>query len=593
MSLFVTQPPAKPCSRLVSMGNGVTAAIRSSVGTSVNEAPFSTCAGHRRVRLMADAVNGWLSAAVLVDPQHRRSRTARRLVQDAGQSHGRDTAAPALRFLRKARSASLGTQSYSMRGRELPGTGTRFQPAMNILSPSRKNRATLILWLLESGFILLAGAIAIRLRFLHAPDAQEVFFETGAVRMVVVAALLTMAMAAFGLYQVHVRRTPMDLVLRLVLSFAFGGIALSVIFYLVPQTYIGRGILVITLGLGGIGVAALRFLAEHVLRAETFRRRVLVLGAGRNANLINDRLRRSNDRRTFTLVGFVPMPGQPLLVPEALQIRTDFDLPELAQWLRVHEIVVAPDERRGGLPMESMLKCAQRGVLVTDLSTFFEREAGQITVSVADPSWLVFSGGFDHSMPRRLSKRLFDLIAASALLLVAWPIMLLVAACIWLESGSPIFYRQTRVGENGQYFEIAKFRSMRNDAEKDGVAQWASRDDDRSTRVGRVIRLTRLDELPQLFNVLRGEMSFVGPRPERPQFVDMLNREVRYYSVRHCMKPGLTGWAQLRYPYGSSVRDAEEKLKFDLFYVKNHGLLFDLMILLQTVEVVLFRQGSR
>jgi exopolysaccharide biosynthesis polyprenyl glycosylphosphotransferase len=196
-------------------------------------------------------------------------------------------------------------------------------------------------------------------------------------------------------------------------------------------------------------------------------------------------------------------------------------------------------------------------------------------------------------MPRRLSKRLFDLIAASALLLVAWPIMLLVAACIWLESGSPIFYRQTRVGENGQYFEIAKFRSMRNDAEKDGVAQWASRDDDRSTRVGRVIRLTRLDELPQLFNVLRGEMSFVGPRPERPQFVDMLNREVRYYSVRHCMKPGLTGWAQLRYPYGSSVRDAEEKLKFDLFYVKNHGLLFDLMILLQTVEVVLFRQGSR
>ena len=235
---------------------------------------------------MVDAFNGWLSAAVLVDPPaHRRSRTARRLVQDAGQSHGRDTAGPALRFLRKARSASLGTQSLSMRGRELPGTGTRFQPAMNILSPSRKNRATLILWLLESGFILLAGAIAIRLRFLHAPDAQEMFFETGAVRMVVVAALLTMAMAAFGLYQVHVRRTPMDLVLRLVLSFAFGGIALSVIFYLVPQTYIGRGILVITLGLGGIGVAALRFLAEHVLRADTFRRRVLVLGAGRNANL--------------------------------------------------------------------------------------------------------------------------------------------------------------------------------------------------------------------------------------------------------------------------------------------------------------------
>ena len=464
---------------------------------------------------------------------------------------------------------------------------------MNILSPSRKNRATLILWLMEIGLLLLAGAIAIRLRFLHNPLGEEIFIRDGLARMAVVAALLTVAMASFGLYQVHVRRTPMDLVLRLVLSFAFGGIALSVIFYLVPQTYIGRGILVMTLAIGGVGVAALRFLAEHVLRAETFRRRILVLGAGRNASLINDRLRRRNDRRSFTLVGFVPMPGQPPLVPEALQIRTDFELPELAQWLRVHEIVVAPDERRGGLPMESMLKCAQSGVLVTDLSTFFEREAGQITVSVADPSWLVFSGGFDHSMPRRLSKRLFDLIAAMSLLLVAWPIMLLVAACVWLESGSPILYRQTRVGENGRCFEIAKFRSMRNDAEKDGVAQWASRDDDRSTRVGRFIRLTRLDELPQLFNVLRGDMSFVGPRPERPQFVDMLNREIRYYSVRHCMKPGLTGWAQLRYPYGNSVHDAEEKLKFDLFYVKNHGLLFDLMILLQTVEVVLFRQGSR
>jgi lipopolysaccharide/colanic/teichoic acid biosynthesis glycosyltransferase len=171
--------------------------------------------------------------------------------------------------------------------------------------------------------------------------------------------------------------------------------------------------------------------------------------------------------------------------------------------------------------------------------------------------------------------------------------MLLVAIAVWAESGSPILYRQTRVGERGQTFVLTKFRSMRIDAEKDGVAQWASKDDDRSTRVGRFIRLTRLDELPQLFAVLRGDMSFVGPRPERPHFVNLLNDEIRYYGVRHCVKPGLTGWAQLRYPYGASVRDAEEKLKFDLFYVKNHGLVFDLMILLQTVEVVLFGRGAR
>ena len=171
--------------------------------------------------------------------------------------------------------------------------------------------------------------------------------------------------------------------------------------------------------------------------------------------------------------------------------------------------------------------------------------------------------------------------------------MLVVAACVWLESGGPVFYRQTRVGQSGESFELIKFRSMRTDAEKGGVAIWASKNDDRTTRVGKFIRLTRLDELPQLFNVLRGHMSFVGPRPERPHFVDQLNHEIRYYSIRHSVKPGLTGWAQLRYPYGASVRDAEEKLKFDLFYVKNHGLVFDLMIMLQTVEVVLFGRGAR
>jgi sugar transferase (PEP-CTERM system associated) len=230
---------------------------------------------------------------------------------------------------------------------------------------------------------------------------------------------------------------------------------------------------------------------------------------------------------------------------------------------------------------------------VSELSTFFEREAGMVRLDVADPSSLVFSGGFDHSVPRRLNKRMFDLVAASALLLLAWPVMLIVALVIWHETGMPVLYRQTRVGLNGRPFELVKFRSMHVDAEGDGVARWARRDDDRSTRVGRFIRMTRLDELPQLFNVLRGEMSFVGPRPERPHFVDMLSQEIRYYNVRHCMKPGLTGWAQLRYPYGASVGDAAEKLTFDLFYVKNHGLMFDLMILLQTVEVVLFRRGAR
>jgi sugar transferase (PEP-CTERM system associated) len=232
---------------------------------------------------------------------------------------------------------------------------------------------------------------------------------------------------------------------------------------------------------------------------------------------------------------------------------------------------------------------------VTELAEFFEREAGKIKMDLTNPSWLVFSEGFNISPVRRTVKRAFDVSMATLVLLLGWPFMLLTALAIRLESGrkAPILYRQERVGENGKSFPVIKFRSMRTDAECDGVARWATKNDDRVTRVGRFIRKTRLDELPQLWNVLRGDMSIIGPRPERPQFVDDFNTRIRYYSLRHCVKPGLTGWAQLRYPYGSSFEDAEEKLKFDLFYVKNHNFVFDLAILVQTVEVVLFGRGAR
>jgi sugar transferase (PEP-CTERM system associated) len=458
---------------------------------------------------------------------------------------------------------------------------------------SRKTRAVRFLWLAEVIVLVLAVMAAAWIRFHGDPESHFDFAEQAPVRALLVALFITGAMAAFGLYQVHVRHNRVDFMLRAILSFAFGGMALVVLYYLVPQTYIGRGVLAMSLAIGLVGVVVLRMVSVRLFHVDALRQRILVLGAGKNAELINSRMRRQSDRRSFVVVGFVPVPGQPVLVDEKLHAVPAGSLFDLAQQLQIDELVIAPDERRGGLPMEEMLNCVQRGISVIDLSTFFEREAGMVQLNVVDPSWLVFSGGFDYSTPRRLSKRFFDLVAASLLLLLAWPVMLLVAIAVWAESGSPILYRQTRVGERGQTFVLTKFRSMRIDAEKDGVAQWASKDDDRSTRVGRFIRLTRLDELPQLFAVLRGDMSFVGPRPERPHFVNLLNDEIRYYGVRHCVKPGLTGWAQLRYPYGASVRDAEEKLKFDLFYVKNHGLVFDLMILLQTVEVVLFGRGAR
>ncbi len=458
----------------------------------------------------------------------------------------------------------------------------------------RKANAARILWLLEMLVIIAAVMVAAWLRFQSDPDYGDVFAEGAPLRAALVALFITGAMAAFGLYQVHLRHSRTDILLRIVLSFAFGGIALAVLYYLVPPAYIGRGVLVMTLAASAVGVLLVRLAWARVFQMESLKRRVLVFGAGKNADLINSRMRRKADRRSFTIVGFVPVPGQPLQVTEDMLLRPgEAGLTELVERLNVDELVIAPDERRGGLPMEEMLQCAQHGVSVVDLSSFFEREAGMVQLNVVDPSWLVFSGGFDHSTPRRLSKRFFDLMAGGVLLLVSWPVMLLTALAVWLESGGPVLYRQVRVGERGRHFVLTKFRSMRVDAEKNGVAVWARRDDDRSTRVGKFIRKTRLDELPQLFAVLRGDMSFVGPRPERPQFVDMLNEEIRYYGVRHCMKPGLTGWAQLRYPYGASVRDAEEKLKFDLFYVKNHGLVFDTMILLQTVEVVLFGRGAR
>ena len=352
---------------------------------------------------------------------------------------------------------------------------------MKVSLRSRKSRAVFVLWMGELVLICLAVTIAAWLRFFSDPDTHIAFAQDAPIRTLLVAICTTGAMAAFGLYQVHTRHNRMDLVLRLGMSFAFGGVALLVLYYAVPATYIGRGVLAIALSLAILAVFLLRMVLQRVFEAEIFKRRVLVLGAGDNANLINSKLRRRSDRHSFFLVGFLPTGDRAVQVPNELTIRTDCSLLEVTQLMNVHEIVVAPDERRGKLPMEELLLCAQRGIAVTDLPAFFEREAGKIKLSVIDPSSLVFSGGFDHSMPRRLSKRFFDLVAAGALLALAWPAMLIVAACVWLESGSPILYRQTRVGESGASFELVKFRSMRTDAEKDGVARWANKDDDRTT----------------------------------------------------------------------------------------------------------------
>jgi sugar transferase (PEP-CTERM system associated) len=461
-------------------------------------------------------------------------------------------------------------------------------------------RQQIVRWLLLLGLselLLLVAAmnVAIYLRFFLFPDDLAEYSRYLPVRSAVFAAVIFLAMAALGAYRPHLRMSLFGLMARQLVAFMLGGFALMVGYYMVPQAYVGRGVLGIALVLGFIGVSVFRLIFMRLVEIAALNRRVLILGAGQRAAHIHNRMRRRSDRRGFKVVGYMRCPSDPVEVPENLLMSTDMSLSALVAQQQVDEIVVALDDRRGRLPMDELMLCLQMGVAITDLTTFFERESGRVQLSLLDPSWLVFSRGFKLSPLHLLSKRCFDMAAAVLLLALTWPIMLLVALAILIESGpaQPILYRQERVGEHGHPFWLHKFRSMRTDAERDGVARWASKDDDRVTRVGRLCRKLRFDELPQLWNVLKGEMSIVGPRPERPQFVADLAIKIRYYGLRHCLKPGLAGWAQLSFPYGASDEEAAEKLKYDLYYVKNHSLLLDLIILIETVEVVLFGRGAR
>jgi sugar transferase (PEP-CTERM system associated) len=436
---------------------------------------------------------------------------------------------------------------------------------------------------------------AVVLRYLGNVDTQVAFSAALHWRGLLVAAVLIVSMAALGLYEVYLRAGWIGRLSRQGVAFMLGGIALTVLYYVVPPTYLGRGVLGIALMVGYFVLALWRIAFLGFVDADLFKRRVVMFGAGERAAEVSHRMRRKTDQRGFKVLGYVPVGADPVSIPAPLLLHPDRNLYEWATRLGVDEIVVGPDDRRGTLPVDALLECKQRGMAVTELTEFFEREAGRIKMDLTNPSWLIFSDGFYSSPIRRTIKRAFDVTVAALVLLVAWPVMLLTALAIRLESGrgAPVLYRQERVGENGRLFSLIKFRSMGTDAERDGVARWASKNDSRVTRVGHFIRNARLDELPQLWNVLCGDMSIIGPRPERPQFVDDFNTRIRYYRLRHCVKPGLTGWAQLRYPYGASLEDAEQKLNFDLFYVKNHNLVFDLAILVQTVEVVLFGRGAR
>jgi sugar transferase (PEP-CTERM system associated) len=447
----------------------------------------------------------------------------------------------------------------------------------------------MVLWVSESVVIFGSSRLAYDLL----GDSQPLH-GSALIQGIVLGGCVILAMVSMGLLSRRLRDRMAGIALRIVLSVGAGAIFGMLLLGLVPEYRPPFAQVVLFALLSCVLLLLLRALASGLIDDDLFKRSVLVYGAGANAGRIQQ-LRRRADQRGFRVVGFVPSRNEECLIPSDRLVVPDKPLSELTRELEIDEIVVAMDDRRQQFPLKELLDCRLAGVEITELTTFLERETGKVYLDILVPSWMIFSTGFRRDFARLYSERAFDVLASFALLVIASPLMLLTVLAIKLEDGlkSPVLYGQPRVGYGGRVFRVLKFRSMRVDAEKDGKARWAQANDDRVTRVGRFIRKTRIDELPQLLNVLRGHMSFVGPRPERPEFVRQLSETIPYYEERHAVKPGITGWAQLCYPYGASEQDAVEKLQYDLYYVKNHGLLFDILILLQTVEVILFGKGAR
>jgi sugar transferase (PEP-CTERM system associated) len=369
---------------------------------------------------------------------------------------------------------------------------------------------------------------------------------------------------------------------------------LAVIFYVVHDLYFGRGVLAISAGVSAVGIIMARLALLSPFVEKALKTRILVVGTGSKANNILH-LPLRMDLRSCQIVGFWRVDDEAQVIESAHVLKLDRTLADYATESEIDEIVVALEDRRKNLPIQDLMECRMRGIAVIDEMTFFERESGKVRLDMLKPSWIIFSNGFQVNAMRQNSKRLFDIIASVLLLMITWPIMVLTALAILIESNGkgPIFYQQSRVGQGGKPFQLLKFRSMCVDAEASGTPQWAKMNDMRVTFVGKIIRRFRIDELPQILNILSGEMSFIGPRPERPEFVSQLSGQINYYCERHRIKPGLSGWAQLCYPYGGSTEDAIEKLQYDLYYVKNHSLFMDLSILIQTAEVVFFGKGVR
>lgn len=447
-------------------------------------------------------------------------------------------------------------------------------------------------------FFLLDGLIKLR-SFLWSGNFTSESTDTGLLALITGVAFLTMS--SVGMYNREVFFQFQSMMYRSAITIPILFVVISTFLYIFAtitriETHSYYVICLISVIIFFPLILMLRGIFIEVVSLDIFKRRVLVLGAGPLAAKIH-MLGGESHRGHFIIIGFASLDEQetceelsPVLPRDLLDRR--HALATFAHENQIDEIVVASGERRG-LPVRYLLECKLGGVLITDFPTFWERESGEVDLESLHPSWLIFSDGFKFSWFRQLVKRSFDVVVSAAFLLFTIPVTLTTALLIKLDSPGPVFYRQERVGQNGRRFNVLKFRSMRADAEGDGVPRWAGAEDDRITPFGQFIRKTRIDEIPQVVNVLKGDMSFVGPRPERPFFVGSLSATIPFYYQRHGVKPGITGWAQINYPYGASEGDAKAKLAFDLYYVKNGSLFLDFLILVQTVRVVLWSAGAR
>ncbi|MDH5424056.1 MAG: TIGR03013 family PEP-CTERM/XrtA system glycosyltransferase [Gammaproteobacteria bacterium] len=452
-----------------------------------------------------------------------------------------------------------------------------------------------IIWLIMIETILLYVSVyvGVELRFSNSTEPNLAVEADLWIKALTFTLIMGGALTAMGLYQRSHISDFASMMIRLFIGFGLGFLLITLAFYVLPELFLGRGVIGFALMVAFFGIIVSRTFFQKVMSSEGFKSRILVIGSGRHASQVEE-LRDKCNENGFEIVGYLPMNDCEILVNKADVIKTDDSIFDFALNNGIDEIVVAVDDRRKRFPATDLLNCKMEGIYVRDMVSFFERITGHIQLDALHPSSLIFSTGFSHAVLQSSSKRIFDVVVSAIILILASPIILLTAILIFLSSfgRDPVFYRQIRVGLDNKPYAVLKFRSMRTDAEKDG-AQYASKKDSRVTRIGSFIRKTRIDELPQLFNVLKGDMSFVGPRPERPEFVSGYDNTITHYSLRHKVKPGITGWAQICYPYGDTEEDTKQKLQYDLYYVKNYSLFLDFTIMFQTLQVVLFGKGAR